>query len=106
MTGLILPPVINEFKFQGPYLSLGQSIGLLIGAAFWGVGADIWGRKCVFNTVLPGTFRVSNLTQDLLQPHPVDKWHLWHGWWRLAQSYRVDLVCHYVVNRGWGKPSR
>lgn len=52
VTGLILPPVINEFKFQGPYLSLGQSIGLLIGAAFWGVGADIWGRKISFNLTL------------------------------------------------------
>lgn len=47
VTGLILSPVINEFNFQGPYLKLGQNIGLLVGAVFWGVGSDIWGRKYV-----------------------------------------------------------
>lgn len=45
VTGLILPPTVNEFNFRPPWLKLGQNIGLLIGAAFWGVGADIWGRK-------------------------------------------------------------
>ena len=48
MTGLILPPVANEFNAQEPFLKLGQNIGLLVGAVFWGVGADIWGRKYVF----------------------------------------------------------
>ena len=47
VTGLILPVVVNEFKFNGPFLKLGQNVGLLIGGAFWGVGADIWGRKFV-----------------------------------------------------------
>lgn len=45
MTGLIFAPVVNEFHFQGPFLKLGQNIGLLVGAAFWGVGSDVWGRK-------------------------------------------------------------
>jgi hypothetical protein len=45
VTGLILSPVINEFNFEGPFLKLGQNIGLLIGAVFWGVGSDIWGRR-------------------------------------------------------------
>lgn len=48
VTGLILDPVVNEFAFQGPYLKLGQNIGLLVGAAFWGVASDVWGRKYVF----------------------------------------------------------
>ncbi len=47
VTGLILDPVVNEFGFQGPFLKLGQNIGLLVGAAFWGVGSDVWGRKYV-----------------------------------------------------------
>jgi hypothetical protein len=47
VTGLILPAVVNEFQFNGPLLKLGQNVGLLVGAAFWGVGADIWGRKFV-----------------------------------------------------------
>ncbi|KAG6857054.1 hypothetical protein H0H87_010019 [Tephrocybe sp. NHM501043] len=47
VTGLILPPVLNEFAFRGPFLKLGQNIGLLIGAVFWGVGSDVWGRKYV-----------------------------------------------------------
>jgi len=47
VTGLILPPTVNEFNYKPPYIKLGQNIGLLVGAAFWGVGADIWGRKYV-----------------------------------------------------------
>ena len=51
-TGLILPPVLNEFAdAKRPFLKLGQNIGLLVGAAFWGVGADIWGRRCDFSIV-------------------------------------------------------
>lgn len=52
MTGLILDPVVNEFAFQGPYLKLAQNIGLLVGAAFWGVASDVWGRKYV-TLILP-----------------------------------------------------
>ncbi|KAJ6615120.1 major facilitator superfamily domain-containing protein [Mycena sp. CBHHK59/15] len=52
VTGLILVPVVNEFSFQGPFLKLGQNIGLLVGAAFWGVGSDVWGRKISFNLTL------------------------------------------------------
>jgi hypothetical protein len=37
--------VINEFTFKGPFLKLGQNIGLLVGAVFSGVGSDIWGRR-------------------------------------------------------------
>ncbi|KAL0070556.1 hypothetical protein AAF712_002395 [Marasmius tenuissimus] len=53
VTGLILPPVLNEFSgAQGPFLKLGQNIGLLVGAAFWGIGSDIWGRRISFNITL------------------------------------------------------
>ncbi|PBK66828.1 MFS general substrate transporter [Armillaria solidipes] len=52
VTGIILPPVVQEFQFQGPFLNLGQSIGLLVGAVFWGVGSDIWGRRISFNITL------------------------------------------------------
>ncbi|KAF9648509.1 MFS general substrate transporter [Thelephora ganbajun] len=52
VTGLIFVPVVNEFSFQGPFLKLSQNIGLLIGAVFWGVGSDIWGRKWSFNITL------------------------------------------------------
>ncbi|KAJ2932943.1 hypothetical protein H1R20_g4158, partial [Candolleomyces eurysporus] len=52
VTGLILPPTVNEFNFEPPWLKLGQNIGLLIGAAFWGVGADVWGRKISFNLTM------------------------------------------------------
>ena len=48
VTGLILTPVVNEFAFDGPFLKLAQNIGLLVGAVFWGVGADIWGRRYVW----------------------------------------------------------
>lgn len=52
VVGLIIPPVVNEFHFQGPFLELGENIGLLVGAAFWGLGSDIWGRKISFNITL------------------------------------------------------
>ncbi|TFY81329.1 hypothetical protein EWM64_g2689 [Hericium alpestre] len=61
VTGLILSPVLNEFNFEGPFLKLGQNIGLLVGAAFWGVASDVWGRKWCFNLTLgiTGVFAVA-----------------------------------------------
>ncbi|TBU29718.1 MFS general substrate transporter [Dichomitus squalens] len=50
--GLILSPVVNEFHFNGPFLSLAQNIGLFAGAIFWGFGCDIWGRRLSFNITL------------------------------------------------------
>ncbi|KAF8443664.1 MFS general substrate transporter [Boletus edulis BED1] len=52
VTGLILSPVVYEFNVEGPYLKLAQNIGLLVGAAFWGVTSDIWGRRWAFNLTL------------------------------------------------------
>ncbi|RPD62612.1 MFS general substrate transporter [Lentinus tigrinus ALCF2SS1-7] len=53
ITGLIINPVTLEFVgFKGPFLILAQSIGLLVGAVFWGVGCDIWGRRWSFNLTL------------------------------------------------------
>ena len=43
--GLILSPVVSEFQFQSPFLSLAMNIGLFVGAVFWGLGCDIWGRR-------------------------------------------------------------
>ena len=61
VTGLIYTPVVNEFNFQGPFLKLGQNIGLLVGAAFWGVASDVWGRRWCFNLTLliTGVFAVA-----------------------------------------------
>ncbi|KAG1796976.1 major facilitator superfamily domain-containing protein [Suillus plorans] len=52
LSGLILTPVVNEFHFNGPFLSLASNIGLLVGAVFWGLGCDIWGRRWSFNATL------------------------------------------------------
>ncbi|KAF6750715.1 MFS general substrate transporter [Ephemerocybe angulata] len=52
VTGLILPPTVNEFNIKPEYLKIAQNLGLLVGAAFWGVGADIWGRKISFNITM------------------------------------------------------
>ncbi|KAF8422835.1 major facilitator superfamily domain-containing protein [Boletus edulis BED1] len=52
VTGLILSPVVYEFNVEGPYLKLAQNIGLLVGAAFWGVTSNIWGRRWAFNLTL------------------------------------------------------
>ncbi|KAI9430543.1 MFS general substrate transporter [Lactarius indigo] len=61
VTGLILTSVTNEFVFKGPFLKLGQNIGLLVGAVFWGIGSDVWGRKLSFNLTLliTGIFAVA-----------------------------------------------
>ncbi|KAF7798232.1 hypothetical protein EIP86_009449 [Pleurotus ostreatoroseus] len=50
--GLILSPVVSEFQFQSPFLSLALNIGLFVGAVFWGLGCDIWGRRWSFNITL------------------------------------------------------
>lgn len=34
---------------KGPYLTLAQNLGLLVGAAFWSLSADIIGRRWAFN---------------------------------------------------------
>ncbi|KAG8760498.1 hypothetical protein FRC14_002887 [Serendipita sp. 396] len=53
VTGIILPPVLTEFPgSKGPYLKLAQNIGLLVGAFFWGLGSDVWGRRVSFNITL------------------------------------------------------
>ncbi|TFK67240.1 MFS general substrate transporter [Pluteus cervinus] len=52
ISGLILAPVVAEFKFNGPLLSLAANVGLLVGAIFWGLGCDIWGRRWSFNVTL------------------------------------------------------
>ncbi|KAI0078436.1 MFS general substrate transporter [Panus rudis PR-1116 ss-1] len=60
--GLILAPVVSEFRFQGPFLSLAMNIGLFVGAVFWGLGCDIWGRRWSFNITLliAGVFGLSS----------------------------------------------
>ncbi|PCH39857.1 major facilitator protein [Wolfiporia cocos MD-104 SS10] len=52
VTALILSSVMNEFSVQGPFLKLGQGIGLLVGAACSGVASDVWGRRWCFNATL------------------------------------------------------
>lgn len=53
--------MVNEFHFNGPFLSLAANIGLLVGAIFWGFGCDIWGRRWSFNLTLlmTGVFGIS-----------------------------------------------
>lgn len=53
VTSLILPAITSEFRpDRPPLLVLAQNIGLLAGAAFWGFGCDIFGRKWAFNLTL------------------------------------------------------
>ncbi|MBW0477367.1 hypothetical protein O181_017082 [Austropuccinia psidii MF-1] len=53
VTSLILTPVAQEFGAdQPPLLTLSQNIGLLIGALFWGIGCDVFGRKLGFNITI------------------------------------------------------
>ncbi|GFG07885.1 uncharacterized MFS-type transporter PB1E7.08c [Aspergillus udagawae] len=49
------PAVVKEYGNPNKHvagISLGSQIGLLVGAAFWGLSADIIGRRFAFNTSL------------------------------------------------------
>lgn len=53
VTSLILPAIVVEFNVgRPPLLTLAQNIGLLAGAAFWGFGCDLFGRRWGFNLTL------------------------------------------------------
>src|SRR5205814_7141060 len=46
---IILPQVGKEFNPPHPtFLTLAVYVGLIIGVAFWGVGADLMGRQLAF----------------------------------------------------------
>ncbi|KAI5813176.1 MFS general substrate transporter [Pyronema omphalodes] len=50
---IILPTIILELNPpRKEYLALSQSIGLCVGASFWGIGSDIIGRRWAFNLTL------------------------------------------------------
>jgi hypothetical protein len=57
--------VANEFHAQEPSLKLGQNIEFLVGAVFWGIGADIWGQRSVL-LCLHLSFVYNNLMKVLL----------------------------------------
>ncbi|KAH7883309.1 MFS general substrate transporter [Phlebopus sp. FC_14] len=61
ITALILTPVVYEFNVEAAWLSLARSLGLLVGAAFWGTTSDVWGRRWSFNITLliTGVFGVA-----------------------------------------------
>ena len=48
LVGNILFPVLAEYQFNPPLLSLAIGIGFFFGAPFWGLSSDIWGRRCVY----------------------------------------------------------
>lgn len=50
---LVAGPAANEFSPSYPKaLTIAVYVGMLIGALFWGLGADIIGRRFAFNTTL------------------------------------------------------
>ncbi|KAI0822076.1 MFS general substrate transporter [Trametes gibbosa] len=52
VTGLLLQPTMNEFRYQGAWIKVAQAVGALVGCVFWGVSSDIWGRRWAFNFTL------------------------------------------------------
>ncbi|PCH42927.1 MFS general substrate transporter [Wolfiporia cocos MD-104 SS10] len=52
VAGLILNPVVSEFDCSSEFLSLALNVGLFVGAVFWALGCDIWGRRWSFNFTL------------------------------------------------------
>ena len=48
LVGNILYPVLAEYQFNPPLLSLAFTLGSFLGTFLWGLSSDIWGRRCVF----------------------------------------------------------
>ncbi|KIM38934.1 hypothetical protein M413DRAFT_29849 [Hebeloma cylindrosporum] len=61
LVGNILYPVLAEYQFNPPLLSLALALGFFVGSLFWGLSSDIWGRRYVFNITLliGGTFGIA-----------------------------------------------
>ena len=49
LVGNILYPVLAEYQFNPPLLSLAIALGFFAGALFWGLSSDIWGRRYVLH---------------------------------------------------------
>ena len=50
---IILPQVGKEFQPQyQTFLTLALCVGVIVGAAFWGIDADLMGRRLAFNLTL------------------------------------------------------
>ena len=52
LVGNILYPVLAEYEFNPPLLSLAIAVGFLIGALLWGFSSDIWGRRYLYSLPL------------------------------------------------------
>lgn len=119
VTGLILSPVVNEFNFQGPFLKLGQNIGLLVGAVFWGtfipgfliaaiadcsfccitgVGSDVWGRRSVKHLSHEHTSG-DPPPQDILQHDASHYGRVCSRCGRLAELHCPQFACCCMVHR-------
>ena len=100
VTGLILAPVVQEFSFKGPFLKLAQNIGLLVGAAFWGLASDVWGRRFVPSFIPTHVFaHLSSNQQLVLQPYPPHHRHIRYRGRRLSELYHP--LCHGRALVGW-----
>jgi len=75
------------FTFKGPFLKLGQNIGLLVGAVFSGVGSDIWGRRLSF-----------------IQPYALHHRGFCPIWWSFAKLNYVMLMAVWSIGVGGNLP--
>lgn len=63
LIAIILPQVELEFNVQHPeFMTISLYVGLICGAAFWGIAADIVGRRLSFNATLfiAGVFGIAS----------------------------------------------
>ena len=52
LVGNILYPALAEYEFNPPFLALALALGSFVGTFFWGLSSDIWGRRCVFPSLI------------------------------------------------------
>ena len=93
--------MVNEFAFKGPFLKLGQNIGLLVGAVVFGVGSDVWGRKYVsFKnfSILRYTYRFYP-TQVVFQSDTLHYWCFCPFRWSFAGFDHVMLLRRFMEYR-------
>jgi hypothetical protein len=108
-TGLILSPVVNELHFNGPFLLLATNLGLLVGAIFWSVGCEIWGRKSArpIHLSLP-VFHPRDVfyLQVVIQSYVVYRKCIWYRNGQLSDVHGARIIRGSFQRRRWWKYAR
>jgi hypothetical protein len=97
---------VNELHFDGPFLLLATNLGLLVGAIFWSVGCEIWGRKSARPIYLSlPVFHPRDVfyLQVVIQSYAVYRKYIRHRNGRLSDVYDARVTRGSFQRRRWRK---